>query len=110
MKNIRFFNETFPENISELQHPDKWPFVGHAVEGPDPYIRYTLNKITGTLSDSMYEDNITENDFDYFDNNSSKLIISYGRVTAEVINAIEQLKEKGIYISIISLNKILQVI
>ena len=50
--------------------------------------------------------NITENDFDYFDNNSSKLIISYGRVTAEVINAIEQLKEKGIYISIISLNKI----
>ena len=50
--------------------------------------------------------NITEKDFDYFDNNSSKLIISYGRVTAEVINAIEQLKEKGIYISIISLNKI----
>ena len=50
--------------------------------------------------------NITEKDFDYFDNNSSKLIISYGRVTAEVINAIEQLKNKGMYISIISLNKI----
>ena len=50
--------------------------------------------------------NITEKDFDYFDNNSSKLIISYGRVTAEVINAIEQLKDKEMYISIISLNKI----
>ena len=50
--------------------------------------------------------NITEKDFDYFNNNSSKLIISYGRVTAEVINAIEQLKDKEMYISIISLNKI----
>ncbi len=49
---------------------------------------------------------ITDNDFDYFDNNSSRLIISYGRVTAEVINAVEILKEKGINISIISLNKI----
>ncbi len=50
--------------------------------------------------------NITDNDFDYFDNNSSKLVISYGRVTAEVINAVEQLKLKGINISIVSLNKI----
>ena len=49
--------------------------------------------------------NITDNDFDYF-NNGSKLIISYGRVTAEVINAVEYLKNKGIEISIISLNKI----
>ena len=49
---------------------------------------------------------ITDSDFDYFDNNSSKLIVSYGRVTAEVINAVEQLKNKGINFSIISLNKI----
>ena len=49
---------------------------------------------------------ITNSDFDYFDNNSSKLIVSYGRVTAEVINAVEQLKNKGINFSIISLNKI----
>ena len=57
-----------------------------------------------TVIPSTY--NITDNDFDYFDNNSSKLIISYGRVTAEVINAVEQLKNKEIYISILSLNKI----
>lgn len=54
MKNIRFFNETFPENISELQQPNNGPFVGHAAEGPEPYIRYTVNKITGILSDSTY--------------------------------------------------------
>ena len=49
---------------------------------------------------------ITDSEFDYFDNNNSKLIVSYGRVTAEVINAVEQLKNKGINFSIISLNKI----
>ena len=49
---------------------------------------------------------ITDNDFDYFDNTSSKLIISYGRVTAEVINAIEELKSRNISISLVSLNKI----
>lgn len=57
-----------------------------------------------TVIPSTY--NITDNDFDYFDNTSSKLIITYGRVTAEVINAVEQLKNKEIYISILSLNKI----
>ena len=49
---------------------------------------------------------ITDSDFDYFDNSSSKLIVSYGRVTAEVINAVEQLTNKGVIFSIISLNKI----
>ncbi len=49
---------------------------------------------------------ITDNDFNYFDNNCSKLIVSYGRVTAEVINAVEQLKSKDVNISIVSLNKI----
>ncbi len=49
---------------------------------------------------------ITNNDFDYFDNNSKKLIVTYGRITAEVINAVEILKENGVNISILSLNKI----
>lgn len=49
---------------------------------------------------------ITDSDFDFFDNNSSKIIVSYGRVTAEVINAIEKLREKKIDISLVSLNKI----
>lgn len=57
-----------------------------------------------TVIPSTY--NITNNDFDYFDNKSSKLIISYGRVTAEVINAVEKLKNSGVNISIIALNKI----
>ncbi len=49
---------------------------------------------------------ITDNDFDYFDNNGSTLIVSYGRVTAEVINAVETLKVQGKRISVVSLNKI----
>ena len=53
---------------------------------------------------STYE--ITDDDFDYYDNNSTKLIVSYGRVTAEVINAVEHLKKIGINISLVSLNKI----
>lgn len=57
-----------------------------------------------TIIPSTY--NITDNDFDYFNNYSLKLIISYGRVTAEVINAVEKLKNSGVNISIISLNKI----
>ncbi|MBR5190994.1 MAG: 1-deoxy-D-xylulose-5-phosphate synthase, partial [Clostridia bacterium] len=65
-------------------------------------IRYPRGGETEILS--SYE--ITDNDFDYFNNDSSKLIISYGRVTAEVINAIEHLKATGVNISIVSLNKI----
>lgn len=57
-----------------------------------------------TVIPSTYR--ITDNEFDYFDNNSLELIISYGRVTAEVINAVEQLKDNGRSISVISLNKI----
>lgn len=49
---------------------------------------------------------ITDNDFDYFSQDSSKLIIVYGRITAQVLKAVNKLKEKGIYISVISLNKI----
>ena len=57
-----------------------------------------------TLIPSTYE--ITDNDFDYFNSSSSELIISYGRVTAEIINAVEYLKNNHRNISIISLNKI----
>ena len=49
---------------------------------------------------------ITDNEYDFFEYDSTKLIISYGRVTAEVINAVEQLKNNDIKVSIISLNKI----
>ena len=49
---------------------------------------------------------ITDNDFDYFKENSSKLIITYGRITGEVLNAVKTLKNNRIYISVVSLNKI----
>lgn len=79
MKNIKFFNETFPENISELQQPNNGPFVGHAVDGPEPYIRYTVNKITGILSDSIYEANITENDLLYPGNKGKLADVTFTR-------------------------------
>lgn len=49
---------------------------------------------------------VTANDFDYFKENTSKLIISYGRIMGEVLNAVNTLKDNGIDISVISLNKI----
>ena len=79
MKNIKFFNETFPENISELQQPNNGPFVGHAVDGPEPYIRYTVNKITGILSDSIDEVNITENDLLYPGNKGKLADVTFTR-------------------------------
>lgn len=57
-----------------------------------------------TVIPSTYK--ITDDDFDYFNSSSSELIISYGRVTAEVINAVEYLKNNDRNISLISLNKI----
>lgn len=79
MKNIKFFNEIFPENISELQQPNNGPFVGHAAEGPEPYIRYTVNKITGILSDSTIEANITENDLLYSGNKGKLADVTFIR-------------------------------
>lgn len=57
-----------------------------------------------TVIPSTYK--ITDDDFDYFNSSSSELIISYGRVAAEVINAVEYLKNNDRNISLISLNKI----
>lgn len=49
---------------------------------------------------------ITTADFDYFNNQGSTLIISYGRISVNVLYAIEKLKEKGILASVVILNKI----
>ncbi len=72
----------YAENLTAIRYPR-----GSEVEIPNEYI-------------------ITDSDYDYFSNNSKTLIISYGRVTAEVINAVDFLKSKEINIDIISLNKI----
>ena len=50
--------------------------------------------------------NVSENDFDYFENSGDILLITYGRITANILNAVEILKEKGFSVSVIILNKI----
>lgn len=48
----------------------------------------------------------TENDYDYFENGKSVLLVTYGRISAEVLNAVKELKEKDIAVSVLILNKI----
>ncbi len=59
-------------------------------------------------SESKLPDNyhISENDYDYFENSNDNLIISYGRISVNVINAVEKLMESNINVSILILNKI----
>lgn len=49
---------------------------------------------------------LSDADFDYFNNSDDTLIITYGRVSANVLNAVEILKEKNISVSVLILNKI----
>ncbi len=49
---------------------------------------------------------ITENDFDYFKNGNKTLIISYGRISVNAMNAVNELKNQGIDVSLLVLNKI----
>lgn len=49
---------------------------------------------------------LSDNDFDYFNNSADTLIITYGRVSANVINAVEILKENNVNVSVLILNKI----
>ncbi len=49
---------------------------------------------------------ISDNDFDYIDNSKDILIVSYGRISANVLNAVESLKEKNISVSVLILNKV----
>lgn len=60
----------------------------------------------GTESSILDCYNISNNDFDYFENSNNILIIAYGRVSANVFNAVEILKEKNISVSVLILNKI----
>ena len=82
-------------------------------------LQYDLEKTTGYAENltviryprgsepqfpSYYES--TENDYEYFENTNDILIISYGRISAEVLNAVDKLKEKNINVSVLLLNKI----
>lgn len=49
---------------------------------------------------------LSNNDYDYFENGRDILIVSYGRVSVNVLNAINELKKHGINASAIILHKI----
>ena len=48
----------------------------------------------------------SKNDFDYIENGKEIILVTYGRISAEVLKAVNGLKEKGILASILILNKI----
>lgn len=49
---------------------------------------------------------LTENDYDYFENGKNVLLITYGRISAEILSAAKALKEKDISVSVLILNQI----
>ena len=48
----------------------------------------------------------SENNFDYIENGKEVLLITYGRISSEVLKAVNILKEKNVSVSVIILNKI----
>ncbi len=50
--------------------------------------------------------NFSNNDYDYFENDQNILIITYGRVSVNVLNAVNLLKNQGVNISVLILHKI----
>lgn len=49
---------------------------------------------------------ISNNDYDYFENENNILLITYGRISVNVVNAVEEMKKNGINASVLILNKI----
>lgn len=49
---------------------------------------------------------VTKNDFDYYKNGDNILIVSYGRITVNVMNAVNELNSKGVAASLLVLNRI----
>ncbi len=48
----------------------------------------------------------SQNDYDYIDNGKEFLLLTYGRISAEVLNAVDALKQKNVFVSVLILNKI----
>lgn len=48
----------------------------------------------------------SNNDYDYFENNNDFLLVSYGRISVNILNAIEELRKNGINASALILHKI----
>ncbi len=49
---------------------------------------------------------LSNNDYDYFENSNDILLVSYGRISVNVLNAIEELRKNGINASALILHKI----
>ncbi len=49
---------------------------------------------------------ISDNDYDYIENTNDILIVTYGRISVNVLNSIKKLKENGLSVSVLILNKI----
>ncbi len=60
----------------------------------------------GCEPDIPEEFQLSENDYDYIENGKEILVITYGRISAEVLKAISELKQKNISASVLILNKI----
>ncbi len=98
----------------------------NSIPGIIVYSPYTYKRLKFDVENSVYNSNnltairyprgceitlpdnyiITENDYDYFENGNKILIISYGRISVNAMNAINGLKKKGINVSLLVLNKI----
>lgn len=65
-------------------------------------IRYPRGGETELLADFQFSDN----DYDYFENEKNILIITYGRVSVNVLNAVNLLKSQGVSVSVLILHKI----
>lgn len=48
----------------------------------------------------------SNNDYDYIENGNETIVVTYGRISAEVLNAVNELREKGVLVSVLILNKI----
>lgn len=49
---------------------------------------------------------LTQNDYDYFENGKNILLVTYGRISAEILNAVKMLNVKEISASVLIFNKI----
>lgn len=49
---------------------------------------------------------VTDNDFDLYKNGDNILIVTYGKLVGEAVEAVSALKSKNIFVSVLTLNKI----